>query len=86
MSADPKSLPVLITMLLLLTSLLLLQLVGVESREACIHNPAEFTGQLELLLLDPSTELQPICSGKRLGTRTQVLADDGSDPDTLRLI
>ena len=59
---------------------------GVESREACIHNPAEFTGQLELLLLDPSTELQPICSGKRLGTRTQVLADDGSDPDTLRLI
>ena len=67
--------------------LLLLQLVGAGAgQEACIHNPAEFTGQLELLLLDPSTELQPICSGKRFGTRTQVLADDGSDPDTLRLI
>ena len=84
MSADPKSLPVLITMILLLTSLLLLQLLGVESQEACIHNPAEFTGQLELLLLDPSTEVQPICSGKRLGTRTQVLNDNDYVTDTLR--
>ena len=84
MSADPKSLPVIITMILLLTSLLLLQLLGVESQEACIHNPAEFTGQLELLLLDPSTELQPICSGTRLGTRTQVLNDNDYVTDTLR--
>ena len=83
MSADPKSLPVLITMILLLTSLLLLQLLGAEA-EACIHNPAEFTGQLELLLLDPSTEVQPICSGKRLGTRTQVLNDNDYVTDTLR--
>ena len=53
-------------------------------KEACIHNPAEFTGQLELLLLDPSTEIQPICSGTRLGTRTQVLNDNDYVTDTLR--
>ena len=49
----------------------------------CLDTPTQYVTHLQSILNTPTTEPLEVCPGRRLGTRTQVLSNDGN-PDTLK--